>query len=385
MHIAYSLNLAALVIAATWIAGTDLVPIRADEPAKPLLEESSAVDDAMFVDTVVRGRVTQRFEIYNPHSAEQLQAIKEMGFTQVILDWPQLHATATELGLDVVLANWWTLLSDDQSIQRGIDNAERVDRRRLVAVSMMDEPERNSPDTPFTYYQVLYEELRTHFDRTLPDVKLEISHWGPLRSWTAQRYQTFTTLYQSTDRIRLMPFPDLYEDPLSEVYYQIMRSRRLMQMAGRDLPQIVILQTWVLPENPKLPTIPELRVMAYQAMVTGADTISFFNYDPAVWQKTPGFTEQFASLMHELTSFSQQYREASVETRMSDDGVLTATLLLPGRSPMFAVINTNRHEVLGLEPLQIVLPTVQQSFAGTAPYCEPRRGHVLRRIANRFR
>ena len=71
------------------------------------------------------------------------------------------------------------------------------------------------------------------------------------------------------------------------------RSRQLMRLAGRELPQVVILQTWVLPEKPELPTIDELRVMSYQAMLAGADTVSFYNYDPQLWQRTTGFTEGF--------------------------------------------------------------------------------------------
>jgi hypothetical protein len=159
---------------------------------------------------------------------------------------------------------------------------------------MMDEPERNSPETPFAYYEALYVDLRDRFERELPGVKLDISHWGPLKSWQAEQYQLFVPLYRATDRIRLMPYPDLNEGPLNEVFHQMQRSRQIMDLAGRQLPQVVILQTWVLPEDPKLPTIDELRVMAYQAMLSGAETISFFNYDPLLWDKTPGFSEGFA-------------------------------------------------------------------------------------------
>ena len=73
--------------------------------------ESMPLDNEVFADAITSGRVTQRFEIYNPHSEEQLQTVKQMGFTQVILDWPQLHAAATQIDLDVVIANWWTVFS----------------------------------------------------------------------------------------------------------------------------------------------------------------------------------------------------------------------------------------------------------------------------------
>ena len=164
-----------------------------------------------------------------------------------------------------VLANWWTQETKAEEIELGLNWARQVERRRLSAISLMDEPERNSPDTPFSYYRDLYTNLRARLDREMPHVALEISHWGPLSSWTPEFYAAFAPLYQSADRIRLMPYPDLNEEPLSEVYYQMLRSRRLMKLTGRNLPQVVILQTWMLPENPKLPTMAELRVMAYLA------------------------------------------------------------------------------------------------------------------------
>ena len=278
-----------------------------------------------------------------------------MGFTQVILDWPNLHREASELGLDVVMANWWTADTEARAIENGIAYAKRVDARRLVAVSMMDEPERNAPETSFSFYRTLYQDLRTRFDQELPGVKLEISHWGPLASWTPDDYESFIPLYQATDRIRLMPYPDLHEGPLSDVYYQMMRSRRLMELADRDLPQVVILQTWVLPEKPKLPTIGELRVMAWLAILGGADTLSFFSYDPQVWSQTAGFTTRFAELMKELTRFSRQYQAATVESRMSSSGVFSATVRPPDGRPIALVANTNRTTVDGLAALAVVM------------------------------
>jgi hypothetical protein len=265
-----------------------------------------------------------------------------------------MHAPASETGLGVVMANWWTHKTEDSEIAQRIEYCRQVDRRHLVAVSMMDEPERYAPDTPFFFYQALYSDLRKLFDAELPGVKLEISHWGPLSSWTPSHYQSFVPLYQSADRMRLMPYPDLYEGPLSEVYYQMLRSRHVMQLAGRQLPQIVILQTWVLPEDPKLPTIAELRVMAYVAMLGGADTLSFYNYDPEVWGRTPGFSAGFAELMRELTEFSRRYRDATVVSSIDPAGVLTATIVPPRGRQVTMVVNTNRTAVEGLSPLAVV-------------------------------
>lgn len=337
--------------------------IDGDDPVPTVsTKRDGGVENRNLIGAIVRGRVTQRFEIYNPHSEDQLRAIKRMGFTQVILDWPNLHAVASGMGLDVVLANWWTPQTEVPDVEKGIEQARQVDRKRLVAVSMMDEPERNSPQTPFSYYEALYADLRERFDKELPlsGVKLEISHWGPLRSWTGEQYRSFTPLYMGCDRMRIMPYPDLDEGPLNEVYFQIMRSRHLMKLAGREVPLVVILQTWMLPENSKLPTVDELRVMAYQAMLCDTEALSFYNYDPELWQKTPGFTDGFADLMRELTQFSQRYRDATVETQMSPDGILSARLIVPGQEVVDVVVNTNREPAMGMDALQVVFQSSVQ-------------------------
>jgi hypothetical protein len=271
----------------------------------------------------------------------------------VILDWPDLHEEATAIGLDVVMANWWSLATKPEQIESSIELAKKVDPARLVAVSMMDEPERYARDTPFSFYWQLYQNLRPHFDKELPGVQLEISHWGPLLSWTEEFYKAFVPLYQATDRIRLMPYPDLAEAPLNEVYYQMLRSRRIMELAGRDLPQVVILQTWVIPDEPKLPTIDELRVMAYTAILTGAHTVSFFNYDPEAWAKAEGFTEGFAELMKELTQFSSRYGAAEFESQMDAAGVLHSTIHLPDGTSTTVAVNTVRSNVGGYAALAV--------------------------------
>lgn len=299
------------------------------------------------------GHITRRFEIYNPHSVQEIEAVKRMGFTQVILDRHDLHSVATEAGIDVVLANWWTLETDPQDVEKSLARAMQVNPQHLVAISMMDEPERYAPDTPFVFYKTLYLKLRRHLDQQSPHVKLEISHWGPLRSWPPEIYEAFVTLYQAADRMRLMPYPDLDESPLRDVYLQMMRSRHIMQLAKRDLPQVVILQTWVLPDAPKLPTIDELRVMAYEALLGGADTVSFYNYDPAVWSQTAGFTEGFVDLMSELTAFANRYAGSRVVSSMDADGVLSATLYPNGDLPVSVKVNTNRTTTNGWEPLAV--------------------------------
>ena len=311
------------------------------------------LNNTAYIGAPITTTVTRRFEIYNPHSIEELQAVKEMGFTQVILDWPSLYRDAAAMGLDVVTANWWTHETPAAEIDRGLEVAKQLERSRLAGVSMMDEPGRNSPETPADYYVDLYERLRSRLDGEIPGVPLEISHWGPLASWSQLDYYLTAPLYKSADVMRIMPYPDLHEGPLNDVYFMMQRSRSLMASVDRDLPLLVILQAWTLPPKSELPTIAELRVMAYQAMLSGATTLSFYHYRPEEWAQTPGFHDAFADLMNELTWLSRRFAGATVETTMTGSGILESVLTWPSSETIRIRINTNREPVEGLAALDI--------------------------------
>lgn len=85
-----------------------------------------------YVGIKVRTSVSRRFEMYDPHSRQALLDLKSMGFTQVILDWPELHSAATDAGLDVVLANWWTQETKPEEIEKGLERAREVAPQSLI-------------------------------------------------------------------------------------------------------------------------------------------------------------------------------------------------------------------------------------------------------------
>jgi len=327
--------------------------------------------NADFVGVSIVARVPQRFEMYSPHSEEALHELKSIGFTQVILDWPNLHAAATKAGLNVVLANWWIDQTEQEDIEAGIQRAREVDPDALIGFSVMDEPGRNSPDTPFGYYVDLYEKLKPRFQTEFPKTRLEISHWGPMASWDEAHYDNFSLLYQAADVMRIMPYPDLHEAPLDDVFFMVHRSRKLMTIAERELSLVVILQAWILPPENKLPAIDELRVMAYQAMLSGAQVVSFFDYNTAVWEKTVGFERGFRGLMAELTAFSRQHRDDIVTSSIGDDGILTATLASPSGVRTRVEVNTRREAVGVLRRLEVqttVLSPAVRELTSVAPF-----------------
>lgn len=315
--------------------------------------ELRRISNRRYINRPVHAKVTQRFEMYDPHSKQALQDLKDMGFTQVILDWPNLHEAATQAGLDVVLANWWTFDTSQEQMEAAIDRAQKVDSERLIGFSIMDEPGRNAPQTPFTYYSELYKGLLPTFREQFPNTKLEISHWGPMAGWSEEHYEYFAHLYRAADVMRIMPYPDLGEGPLDDVFFMMQRSRRLMEIAEVDLPMVVILQTWGLPPENKFPEMAELRVMAYQAMLSGAEAVSFFEYNLEVWNGIPNFQTEFRSLMEELSAFSRAHRSHDVTTTMDDEGILTAVITGPSGERRYLTINTRRTPTRGLDPLQV--------------------------------
>jgi hypothetical protein len=375
-------NFISLLLLAASFTATPALAQTDTETAEPEAEVPDAEshpprDNSEFLGVKTTAPATRRFEMYSPHSPEALQALKEMGFTQVILDWPHLHPQATAIGLDVVLANWWTDKTPQEEIDRGLERAGQVARGRLAGISVMDEPERNSPETPFGFYIELYKTLRPRLDRELPGVPLEISHWGPLAGWDQRYYEYFSYLYEAADVMRIMPYPDLHEGPLGDVYLMMLRSREVMRIADRELPLVVILQTWVLPPRSLLPEIAELRVMAWQALLGGAEIVSFFDYNTDVWAEKPGFQEGFTDLMRELTQLSRRLSGATIESWMSADGVLHATATWPTGASQQILVNTNRTRVGELDALAIVESPVAGALAARSPStCAPETGCV---------
>ena len=163
---------------ALWLTCVTALTARAQEA-----NQFPPVENEEFYGRPVIATVTQCFEIYDPHSLEELRRVKQMGFDQVILDRAPLHQQATEVGLDVVIANWWTEETEQQVIDDSLRLSRDVASGRLKGISVMDEPERNAPDTPFEYYVNLYGRLKPLMVDELEGVRLEISYWGPLESW----------------------------------------------------------------------------------------------------------------------------------------------------------------------------------------------------------
>ena len=85
-----------------------------------------------------------------------------------------------------------------------------------------------------------------------------------------------------------------------------------------------MLQVWDSGDG--LPAIDEIRVMAYMALLSGAETLSFFKYDPAAWSRPEGFVRDFTNLMVELTGLARDFADAEIYPILGADELFQAEI-----------------------------------------------------------
>lgn len=248
----------------------------------------------------------RHIELYGAKNEEHLQHFRRIGVDQVILESADLIPAAERLGMRVVLANWWNPDTEQELIERQ-RQAARVSKR-LVSLNLMDEPIHNNPQL---HSPEFYQELRTTFREQGDRTPLSLTIYGPSLNWPEQYDTLFKGYVDSIDVLRIDPYPVVAEAPLRLVYDWPQKAQSFIANTGRRIPLTVILQAWSLGDDeqgiPQLPEIEQLRVMAYLAMFSGADTVSFFSYDPAVWDRKPGFREGFEKLLKEMRQVQREF------------------------------------------------------------------------------
>jgi hypothetical protein len=248
----------------------------------------------------------RHIELYGAKTEEHLRHFRQLGVDQVILESAHLIPVAEQLGMRVVLANWWNGDTDEQLIARQLQAAHSA--KRLVSLNLMDEPIHNDPTihTP-EFYLDLRKRLRGQGDRT----PLSLTIYGPKLGWDDEHNALFGRYVDAVDVLRIDPYPVVAEAPLRLVYDWPRKAQTFIAQTGRRIPLTVILQAWSPGDDeqgvPELPEIEQLRVMAYLAMFSGADTVSFFSFDPAVWDRKPGFREGFELLLKEVRQVQREF------------------------------------------------------------------------------
>jgi len=248
----------------------------------------------------------QHIELYGAKTEEHLRHFRQIGVDQVILESANLIPAAEQLGMRVVLANWWNGDTDEQLIERQRQAARSS--KRLISLNLMDEPIHNDPTIHSPeFYQGLRTKFREQGDRT----PLSLTIYGPSLKWPAEYDALFGRYVAAVDVLRIDPYPVVAEAPLRLVYDWPRKAQTFIADTGRRIPLTVILQAWSLGDDeqgvPQLPEIDQLRVMAYLAMFSGADTVSFFSFDPAVWDRKPGFREGFEGLLQEIRQIQREF------------------------------------------------------------------------------
>ena len=293
--------------------------------------------------------VTRSFEMYmdGTFTKADFEYMKALGFTRI---FPNFEGYATELEsleLGVVLPNWWNGDTTWSTVLQVLQDAAKL--TNLVSINMMDEPELD--DLPLHAPEV-YLKLRREIRQAGFDQPLSLTLYGPRPEWPASTTRFFLDYFGAIDILRIDPYPVLSGKPLRRVADWINQARFLMEVIGREMPLTVVLQTWELSPG-TLPAVSALRVMAYLAMFSGANTLSFFDYNPTAWSDNPGFTEGFITLMSELTGLAREFAGAVVYPILGPDDVFQAEVELDGYWTCFKV-NTLESQNGTLAPLEIV-------------------------------
>lgn len=288
--------------------------------------------------------VTKNFELYGIRESGQVQVAKDMGFTQVILDHHALATEAASLGLSSTLANWWGVDTSWEVVEHTIQDASTLPA--VVAVNMVDEPMYNGElFYPLHYYQDLQPKIKA----VAPDIKLSLTEYGPQLEWSPTKLDTYKKFLSLVDIIRLDVYPIAGKRELRTVFDWLHLCREMMLEINHVIPVTVILQAWNSGDEGEIemPSVPQMRVMAFLAFFGGADTISFFEYNIREWNKIPGFQQGLTELVAELKDLSVHYRDWSIDSRMSLDGVLTATATNGSQSELITIntktLNIDQH------------------------------------------
>lgn len=273
-----------------------------------------------FLSASAFGSLTQKFELYGARSGADLKKFQAWGINQVIVDSDSVLALAGEMGFHTVQPNWFHATTPWNDVEARLKNALTVPG--LVSVNLMDEPYLNGVEKHPAQY---YVELRQKIHTVYPRLPLSLTEYGPSPSWNEERKKIFQAYLPSVDLLRIDPYPVLVKKPLRAVYDWIRLARNLMK--ERPIPIVTVLQTWTETlASPELPTLEQLRVMAYLALFAESETVSFFDYNAAIWGKVPGFEDGFVALIAELKLVASRFRGYRIHHCIDDFGIFRAHL-----------------------------------------------------------
>jgi hypothetical protein len=291
-------------------------------------------------------KITQCFEIYGANALDELDFVKSLGFNQVILDLFEFAKPAESRGLSVVLANSWNRQTSWRLVRLALDVAR--DLTRLVSINLVDEPIRGGLAD---HSPVVYQKLRRRIRRAGYVRPLSLTMYGPQTIWPTPWCRVFLDYLKAVDILRIDPYPIVAGKPLRLVGDWIHLARLLMASAHRVLPLTVVIEAW--DSGVGLPSIDQIRVMAYIAMFSGADTLSFYDFHPATWYATAGFVQGFTAMMSELTGLAREFADAKIYPILGADDLFQVEIDLNGRWSGITV-NTLDRPNGRLGPCQII-------------------------------
>ena len=258
----------------------------------------------------------------------------------MILEDVSLIKQANKLGLKVVVANWWN--SKDTTYPQIMEQLKHSSKAsQLTSLNMMDEPVYNGKEKHSPEY---YQKLRTKIHKTHPTLPLSLTIYGPKEDWNCAEKKLFEDYLGCIDHLRIDPYPLVAKKPLRTVYDWPVSAIKSIKKTGREIPLTVILQAWSPGDDeagvPKLPSKSQLRCMIYLAMFSGAETISFYNYNTKVWSRKKGFQQEFEDLVREILAVQKSCLRLKYRVRETKPEIFHITPV-SGTGPSYTIDTKN--------------------------------------------
>lgn len=245
----------------------------------------------------VNGEKVFLLELYDLKDSVDFSHAQLLGFNATIGHHHDLPALTDCFDFYLTDAHW---VQGTKQINHLIDKAENMpDHGRLVSHNLNDEPDlRRHSISPVTLKEAA-EKLKVKF----PDRKTSITLSG-----IEDTKKYWPEYNDALDIVRVDPYPVIEELPLNFVDTLITAAK---DMTSHQKPVITILQAWTAPRLAgPFPQWIEIQHMAYRSLIRGTNGISYFSWDPYLWNYHQNYAGQVLNLNHNI---EQNYRPFLVE------------------------------------------------------------------------
>lgn len=286
----------------------------------------------------------------------KFSTLKGWGIDQVVVETLASGQSAAKAGLGVVLANWWSTDKTTDFIAAVVKSAATIST--LCEIKMADEPiywqlsqfksARTGAATTWLYTPAAFAAARStvysNWPGPNPIPPLSLSFYGPEESWDILESEFYSQSLPTIDLLRVNNYPYCDPNHYRQIWMWNENARRYMSLANVDIPICTTLQAWANPdshsEKRMMPTPQELRVMAYQVLLSGAAVVSFYQFEPANWALFPDYQNQFQAMVQDLVQFINALQVGNATSILGYDSVVRTWLTDSNGNRSMYYVNT---------------------------------------------